>query len=262
MKGLIAIYRRELHSYFVSPIAYVVIGVFLAVVGYFFYNVLGSITLAVMQARMQAMQGGMPPEFDVPSIVSRNILGLIAFVILFMVPMLTMGSYAGERKGGTMELLMTSPLTELQIVLGKFFAGLTLFVMMIAPTLIFMFYMSRFSDPAMSWRVMWSGYLGVILLGAVLIAIGMFISSTTENQIIAAVITFAVFIIMWVLDIGGRNASSTTGEVLQHLSVLRHFENFSQGIIDTTSVVFYLSLIVLGLFLTLRSLDSMRWRRA
>ncbi len=262
MRNIIAIFRRELYSYFVSPIAYIVIGVFLAIVGYFFYNVLGGIIQAAFQARMQAMQGGMPPEIDVPGLVVRNILGLISFIVLFMVPMLTMGSYAGERKGGTMELLMTSPLTELQIVLGKFFAGLTLFLVMIAPTLLFILYMSRFSDPGMSWRVLWSGYLGIVLLGAVLIAIGLFISSTTENQIIAAVVTFAVFIIMWVLDIGGRNASSTVGEVLQHLSVLRHFENFSQGIIDTTSVVFYLSLTMLGLFLTLRSLESMRWRRA
>ena len=131
MRNIIAIFRRELYSYFVSPIAYIVIGVFLAIVGYFFYNVLGGIIEAEMQARMQAMQRGMPPEIDVPGLVVRNIMGLISFIVLFMVPMLTMGSYAGERKSGTMELLMTSPLTELQIVLGKFFAGLTLFIVMI-----------------------------------------------------------------------------------------------------------------------------------
>ena len=159
-------------------------------------------------------------------------------------------------------MLMTSPLTEFQIVFGKFLAALTLFAIMLTPTLIYQVIMAQYSDPGIPWRVMWSGYLGILLLGAVLVALGSFISSLTESQIIAAVITFVVFLLLWVLDMGARGASTTFGEIVQYLSILRHFDDFARGVIDTSSVVFYLSLTALGIFLTLRTLDSMRWRRA
>jgi ABC-2 type transport system permease protein len=198
----------------------------------------------------------------VPLILLGQLMGFAATVSLFMVPMLTMGSYAEERKRGTMEMLMTSPLTEWQIVLGKFFAGLTLYVLLIAPTLVFNVYISRFSDPSFPWRILWSSYLGLVLLGAVLIAIGLFISSLTENQIVAGVVTFAVALLLWIINIFASNAGTTLGKILQHLSVIRHYEDFTRGVIDTTSLVFYVTLTVLGLFLTWQSLNSMRWRRA
>jgi ABC-2 type transport system permease protein len=122
--------------------------------------------------------------------------------------------------------------------------------------------MAQFSEPGIPWKVLWSGYLGIFLLGAVLIAFGSFISALTESQIIAAVITFVTFLLLWVLDFGVRGSTSWLGEILQYLSILRHFDDFSKGVIDTTALVFYVSMIVLGIFLTLRTLDSMRWRRA
>ncbi|MBK9313073.1 MAG: ABC transporter permease subunit [Acidobacteria bacterium] len=192
----------------------------------------------------------------------RNFTGVIATLLLFLMPMLTMGTYAEERKRGTMEMLMTSPLTELQIVLGKFLALLTLFAMMLAPTLIYHLVMSRYSEPAMPWRIVWTGYLGVFLLGGVLLALGSFISSLTESQIVAGVVTFVVFLLLWVLDMSVRSAGSTTGEIFKYLSILQHYDTFAQGVIDTSSVVFYLSAAALGLFLTHRTLESMRWRRA
>ena len=258
MKGILAIYRREMSSYFVSPIAYIVIGFFLLVSGYFFYVYL--VGLIDQSLRMQAQQ--MMQGMDVPGLVIRYFFGAVSFIILFMIPMLTMGTYAEERKRGTMELLMTSPLTELQIVLGKFLATFSLFIIMLAPTLIYQMIMASYSDPGLPWRVLWSSYLGLLLLGSVLIALGSFISSLTESQIIAAVATFVVFLLLWVLDFGVRGASTTMGDVLQYLSILRHFDDFTRGVIDTSSVIFYVSLIALGLFLTLRTLDSMRWRRA
>jgi ABC-2 type transport system permease protein len=262
MRGILAIYRRELGGYFVSPIAYLVIGFFLLATGFFFYNYLSFYSQQALMAQMQAQRFGGPPEMDVPGLVLRSFLGLVAMIALFVVPMLTMGVYAEERKRGTMEMLMTSPVTELQIVMGKFLAAYTLFLLMVAPTLIYQLLMGFYSDPGMPWKVMASGYLGVLLLGAVLIAIGSFISALTESQIIAAVVTFVVFLMLWVIDIGVRDASGGLGGVLQYLSILRHFDDFTRGVIDTSSVVFYLSLTVLGLFLTLRTLDSMRWRRA
>lgn len=262
MKGILAIFRREMGSYFVSPIAYIVIGFFLLIAGYFFTNILSFLMEQALQAQMQQRQMGPPPEIDVPSLVMRNFTGIVSTIILFMIPMLTMGVYAEERKRGTMEMLMTSPITELQIVLGKFFASLALFVIMLAPTLLYHLIVSIYSEPAMPWKVLWSGYLGIVLLGAVLIALGSFISSLTESQIIAGVVTFVTFLLLWVLDFGVRGSTTWYGEIMQYLSILRHFDDFTRGVIDTTSLIFYISLVVLGLFLTLRTLDSMRWRRA
>jgi ABC-2 type transport system permease protein len=195
-------------------------------------------------------------------LVIRNFAGFVTTILLFLVPMLTMGVYAEERKRGTMEMLMTSPISEFQIVMGKFLASLTLFVVMLAPTLIYHSVMARYSEPAMPWKIMWSGYLGIFLLGAGLLALGSFISSLTENQIVAGVVTFVIFLLLWILDFGVRGASTPLGEILKYLSILQHYDSFAQGVIDTSSVIFYLSVVALGLFLTLRNLDSMRWRRA
>ena len=262
MKGILAIFRREMNSYFVSPIAYIVIGFFLVITGYFFAVYLGYYSEQAFVAQMRAQRMGGPPEMDVPGMVIRSFIGVIAFIQLFLIPMLTMGIYAEERKRGTMEMLMTSPITEFQIVMGKYLASLVLLILMLAPTLIYFIVMSQFSEPAMPWRIVWSGYLGVFLLGAVLLALGSFISSLTENQIIAGVSTFVIFLLLWVIDVGVRGASTTTGEVLKYLSILQHYDSFSQGVIDTSSIIFYVSFTLLGLFLTLRTLDSMRWRRA
>ena len=109
---------------------------------------------------------------------------------------------------------------------------------------------------------MLAGYLGVLLLGGSLLALGQFISSLTENQIIAAVLTFGAFLLLWVLDLGAQGAGSTLGEVLQYLSVIRHYDDFTRGIIDTSALVYYASFLFIFIFLTVRSVDSMRWRRA
>jgi ABC-2 type transport system permease protein len=262
MKGILAIFRRETNSYFVSPIAYLVIGLFLVIMGIFFTFYLGYAMEQAFRAQMQAQRMGAPPEFDVAGMVIRNFVGVVGFVQLFLIPMMTMGVYAEERKRGTMEMLMTSPISEFQIVVGKYLASLVFLVLMLAPTLIYFFVMSQFTDPPLPWRIIWSSYLGVFLLGAVLLALGSFISSLTENQIIAGVATFVIFLLLWIIDIGFRNAGTTVGEIVKYLSILQHYDSFSQGIIDTSSIIFYVSFAVLGLFLTLRSLDSMRWRRA
>jgi ABC-2 type transport system permease protein len=262
MKGILAIYRRELGSYFVSPIAYVVIGFFLIATGDFFSNILEILIERSFMAQMQGGQFGAPPAIDVPMLVIRNFAGVVTTIMLFLIPMLTMGIYAEERRRGTMEMLMTSPISEFQIVLGKFFASLTLLAAMLAPTLVYHAVMARFSEPAMPWQIMWSGYLGVFLLGASLLALGSFISSLAEDQINAGVATFIVFLMLWTIDSRIRGSSTVWTEILKYLSILQHYDTFAQGVIDTTSLIFYLSVITLGLFLTMRSLDSMRWRRA
>jgi ABC-2 type transport system permease protein len=262
MRGLIAIYRKEMGHYFVSPIAYMVAGVFLVLTGFFFYQFVVLFMENALQATMQGMRMGRPPEIDVPGLVIRNFFGLLGTVILFVAPMLTMGNYTEEKKRGTMELLMTSPLRELDIVLGKFLATLSLFALMLLPTVLYQAVLFLSSEPRPPWRLILAGYLGILLLGGVLIALGGFLSSLTENQIVASMTTFGLFLMLWVIDIGARGSSSAMGEVLQYVSILRHYDDFTRGVIDTSGLVFYASLIVLGLFLTHRSVDALRWRRA
>jgi len=261
MRGLVAIYRKEMQHYLVSPIAYVVAGVFLVLTGFFFYQFVVIFAQRAMEAAMQS-RFGTPPGMDVPGLVLRNFFGLIGTVVLFIAPMLTMGAYTEEKKRGTMELLMTSPLRDTDIALGKFFATLTMFKLMLLPTLLYQVVLFLVSDPRPPWKLLLGGYLGVILLGGTLIALGLFISSLTENQIVAAIVTFGLFLLLWVLDVGVRGSTSMVGEVLQYLSIIRHYDDFTRGIIDTSSVVYYVSATALGVFLTLRAIDSMRWRRA
>jgi gliding motility-associated transport system permease protein len=258
MRSAYAIYRKELGHYFVSPVAYVVVAVFLIVAGFFFrlYT-----ALAIQQSMEMAMQG-MGSNTDVPGEVLNAFFGLLSTLILFLAPMLTMGVYAEERKRGTMELLMTSPITELQIVLGKFLASLTLFAIMLFPTALYVSYMCFRSEPKPPWMLILAGYLGALLLGASLLAIGSFISSLTESQLIAVVLSFGVILILWVLDFAVRGSDSVAGQVLQYISVIHHYDDFTHGVIDTSSLIYYISVPILFIFLTVRSVDSMRWRRA
>jgi ABC-2 type transport system permease protein len=261
MQGFYAIYRKEMGHYFVSPIAYVFIGLFLILSAFFFNFFLQAVIQQSMSSDMQSMRFGMPQDIDVPTEVTRAFFGLLSTLVLFITPILTMGVYAEERKRGTMELLMTSPITEIDIVLGKFFASLTLFALMLLPTLSYLVFMNLRSEPIPPMRVLLAAYAGILLLGGSLLALGTFISSLTENQIIAAVLTFAAFLLIWVLDLG-RNASGPVASVLTYLSVIRHYEDFTRGVIDTTGLIYYASFMFLFVFLTVRSVDSMRWRRA
>ncbi len=262
MRGLYAIYRKEMGHYFVSPVAYVVVSLFLLVSGFFFGLYLTDAIEQSMQAELQGMRFGMPPPFDAPSQVLRGFLGFLALVFLFILPALTMGAYADERKRGTMELLMTSPIDEAGIVLGKFLASLTLFALMLLPSACYFVFIFLHSDPAAPLRVLLAGYLGVLLFGGALLALGTFLASLTENQIIAFVLTFGAFLMLWAIDFGSHGSGTAAGQVVQYLSVINHFEDFTRGIIDTSAVIYYVSFIVLFIFLTVRSIDSMRWRRA
>src|ERR1700681_1638341 len=177
MQNFYAIYRKEMGHYFVSPIAYVVVGLFLILCAFFFNVYLTSAIQESMSMEIQSMRFGMPQEFDVPGQVMRAFFGVLSLFTLFFLPMLTMGVYAEERKRGTMELLMTSPITEIQIVLGKFCASFTLLAIMLLPTASYVAYMNMHSEPAPPWRILFAGYAGVLLLGAALLALGSFISS-------------------------------------------------------------------------------------
>ena len=262
MRGLYAIYRKEMSHYFVSPIAYIVVPIFLILSAAFFNYILGGVMQEAMEQMLQGMQGGVPSNVDVPGVVLRAFLGVQGSIILFLSPLLAMGVYSEERKRGTMELLLTSPITEGQIVLGKFLASLSLLVLMLLPTILSVVFMFAHSDPAPPWRLIAGGYLGIVLLGASLLAIGSFLSSLTENQIVSGVLILGISLLFWVMDIFAGQGTGGLSQALQYLSMSQHYDPFARGVIDTTSLVFFASWIFLGIFLTMRAVESMRWRRA
>jgi len=262
MRGLYAIYRKEMGHYFVSPIAYVIVPIFLVLSAVFFNFILAQVIKESFTAGLQGMQMGNPINIDVPGIVVRAFLSVTGTILLFITPLLTMGVYSEERKRGTMELLLTSPIRDWQIVLGKFFASLSLFIIMIFPTVLYVIYMFAHSDPVPPWRLIAGGYLGVLLLGATLLAIGSFLSSLTENQIVAGVLVLGVSLMLWLLGIFAGTGNGAVAQSLQYAAILEHYDPFIRGVIDTTGLIFFGSWIFLAIFLTMRAVDSMRWRRA
>jgi ABC-2 type transport system permease protein len=262
MRNYLAIVSKEFRSLFVSPIAYVVLAVFFAVSGYFFYIIMSNIMQQVMEMVFRSQQfGAAPPAVDVPSIIMRNFFGILSTLLLFLIPMITMGIIAEEKRRGTIELLLTSPVTNTQLIVGKFSAVLLFLLVMLSPTVLNSVILYTYSDPRPRLATFLVGYLGAFLLGGSLLAVGLFISSLTENQIVAAVLTFGVFIVLWVLDAAAGAGTTLANETMRYLSILNHYDDFTKGIFDTQHLVFYLSFIFLGLFLTSVSLDSAKWRQ-
>jgi ABC-2 type transport system permease protein len=173
-------------------------------------------------------------------------------------PMITMRTYSEEKRSGTIELLLTSPVSDIEIILGKFFGAMGLYAAMLLVTLLYMAILFVYGNP--EWRPIASGYLGLLLMGGCFISLGLLISSLTKNQIVAGVLTFAVFLMLWVINWIGDQSGPTTRAVVNYLSIVDHFDDFARGIIDTKHLVYYLSFITFGLFLTAKSVDSERWR--
>jgi ABC-2 type transport system permease protein len=257
MRNILAIVERELRAYFSSPIAYVVLTIFVFLSGIFFRTILAQVMQMGMMSQLQAQQFG-PRPMDMPGMISRGFLSTMSVILLFMIPMITMGLFSEEKKRGTMELLLTAPITDLQVVLGKFFAAGTFFIVLLASTWVPMSALYLYGDPASG--PIFTAYLGLLLYGLAIIAVGLFISTLTENQIIAAVLSFGTIMVLWLIDVMAANAESTAKEVLTYLSILSHLDDFTKGVLATSHIIFYLSLMLIALFLTYRSIDSLRWR--
>ena len=253
VRNVLAIADKELRSYFASPIAYIIIGLFALLFGWFFYVYL---TFFVQRSTGMAGMGGGATNINQDMI--RYVLMNSAVIILFVMPMITMRTYAEEKRSGTIELLLTSPLTDVQIILGKFFGAMGLYAAMLLVTLLDMGILFIYGNP--EWRPIASGYLGLLLMGGCFISLGLLISSLTKNQIVAGVLTFAVFLMLWVINWIGDQSGPTTRVIVNYLSIVDHFDDFARGIIDTKHLVYYLSFITFGLFLTAKSVDSERWR--
>ncbi len=254
MRNVWIICRKELNSYFVSPIAYGLMSFFALVAGFFFY----SATAIFVQRSMESQMMGRSFPMSVNEWVVRPVLSNVSVIGLFLIPMITMRLFAEEKRSGTYELLATSPIRDFEIILGKWIAALIMYAAILGVSLLDLLILYAYGKP--DWKPMLVGYLGLLLQGGCLLAVGTFISNTTRSQIVAGVATFAVCLLLWVLDWVSAFETAAWAKVVSYLSVLTHFEPFSKGIIDTKDVVFYLTMIFLGLFLTARSMESLRWR--
>ena len=253
MGNILTLAQKELRAYFVSPIAYVLLVFFALLFGYFYAS---SINFVVQLSMGQFGFGG-PQVVNINEFMIRPLFGNTAVILLFMLPMLTMRSFAEEKRSGTIELLLTSPLTDFQIIMGKFLGAMALYALMLSLTLIHIGVLFWYGEP--EWGPILSGYLGLLLMGGSFISIGLAISSMTKNQIVAGVSTFAVLLLFWIINWMGDASGTTTQSVLAYLSILEHFDDFSKGVIDTTHLTYYVSFITLGLFLTAKSMDMARW---
>ena len=254
MRNVWTIYHRELKSYFASPIAYLLMVVFSLIFGYFFY-----VATAIFVSRgMESQMMGRSMPMDVNEWVIRPLLMNVSVIALFMIPMISMRLFAEEKRSGTIELLMTSPIRDVEILLGKWFAALTMFATVLALSGLNLGFLFAYGKP--DWRPILIGYLGLLLQGGALLAIGTLISTMTKNQIVAGGATFTVCLLLWILDWVSSYETAAWAKVLSYLSVVTHFEPFSKGVLDSRDVIFYVSVIFLGLFLTARSMESARWR--
>jgi ABC-2 type transport system permease protein len=245
---------KELRSYFASPIAYLLLAMFAIVFGFFFWNALGYFVYAGMEAQMR---GAMFP-LNVNEQVIRPLVSNVSVIGLFLIPMISMRLFAEEKRSGTIELLATSPIRDSEVILGKWLAALILYGAMLSLTAINFAWLFRYGNP--DWKPLLVAYLGLLLQAGALLAIGTFISTLTRNQIIAGGATFGICLLLWVLEWVSGYDSATYARVMAYLSVLTHFESFAKGLLSIKDAVYYVSAILLGLFLTARSMESLRWR--
>ena len=247
--------KRDLGSFFNSPIFYVVTTVFLLIYSFIFFNILNFFSFQSFQAgQMQAM--GM--SLNLNEMVIEPSFHNMSVILMMIIPIITMRSFADEKKMKTFRLLLSSPVHLREIVLGKFLACMIVVTVMILVSSYSMGFLFLLGEPELGPVI--TGYLGVLLMAGCYVSVGVFASSLTDNQIVAAVLTFGFSLFMWVIGWGAQAAGSTTGQVLQFLSIVEHIDRFLKGIVDTSDLVYYLSFILFSLFLCHRVLDSNRWR--
>ncbi len=254
MTNVWVICRKELRSYFASPIAYAVMALFALIFGIWFY--LFTREFVNFSFRAQMSGGGSP--MSVNEYIIRPILGFAGTISLFLIPLISMRLIAEEKRNGTMELLLTSPIQDVSIILGKWLGAMLLYLCVLGMSLLNIAFLFAWGKP--DWKPVLVGYLGLILQAGCLLALGTLISAMTSNQIVAGGAAFFVSLLLYVLSWFTEFDSTTASKVLSYLSIITHMENFSKGVLDFKDAVFYVSFIFLALFLTARQMESLRWR--
>ena len=254
MRNIWIICKRELYSYFVSPIAWVLLTIF-AVLSGLFTTLMGR---GFSQMALQAQMQGQNQPMSLNQFVVAPLLSNIAVIALLLIPLISMRLLAEEKRQGTIELLATSPIRDYEIVLGKWLSALLMYASLLLVLFIDMSFLFAYGNP--DWKPVVTGFLGLLLQGGCLLALGTFVSSMTKNQIVAGAVGFGAALALWLLSWTTSFGNSDAVQVLNYLSIVSHLDSFTRGVIDSKDVIYYLSMIFLGLFLTTRSLESIRWR--
>ena len=254
MRNVWIICRKELGGYFASPVAYLLLTMFGLIFGFFFWNALGMFVLEGMEMQMR---GQMFP-MNLNEQIIRPLLQNVSVLGLFFIPMITMRLFAEEKRTGTIELLATSPIRDLEIIIGKWLAAMVLYSCLLLFTALNFAFLFKYGNP--DWKPLAMGYLGLMLQAGALLAIGTFISTLTRNQIIAGAATFAAELLLWVIGWVGEYETASWARVLSYLSIITHYDSCGRGVLDSKDAIFYLTVIFVGLFLTARSMESLRWR--
>ncbi len=256
MLNLYPIMKKELRSYFNSPIAYVVIAAFLIISGWFFYTSMAFFNMISFRAIQNPY---LRSQLNITEMVVRPLFGgNLTILLAILLPAVSMRLFAEEKKSGTIELLLTYPVTDFEVMLGKYLSSLGVFIAMLILTGLYPLMMFWLSQP--EWGPLVSAYLGLVLMGASFLALGLFTSSLTENQIVAFVVGIAGCLLFWIIGWASTFAQGVLRDLLLYLSITHHFNNFRKGVIDTADLAFYLIFIVFFLFCTLRVLETKRWR--
>jgi ABC-2 type transport system permease protein len=257
VRNALAIAGKDIRSYFVSPIAYVVMTGFVLLGGWFFFNLLARFNFLVqMYGAMQNPQA--MEQLNLNDFVIAPLLHNLSVVLVILIPVITMRAFAEEKRAGTYELLMTAPLSVTEIVIGKFLGAFVFVFLMVLLTAIYPMILLVYGNPEVG--VLLGGFLGLLLLATAFLAVGLLTSSLTQNQIIAAVSCLVILLLLYVISWPAETAGETMGAVLRYLSLTEHFGEMVKGIIDTRDVVYFVSVITLALFLTQRAVESLRWR--
>jgi ABC-2 type transport system permease protein len=255
MNNILSIAKKEIKTYFSSPIAYVAITGFLVITGFFFSS-------AISWFSAQSIQLAQNPQYyqqiNINQIVFSPLFHNMSIILLLALPLLTMRLFSEEKKTGTEELLFTSPVSVWQIILGKYLAALVVLAVMLALTCLPAVFTFLWGNPEIAQIL--NGYLGLFLMGAAFIAAGVFFSSLTENQIVSAFLTFIALLLLWVLNWASYSATGMWKGVLNYLSIFQHFDDMTRGILDTSDVAYYISFAFIGVFLTHSVIQSRRWR--
>jgi ABC-2 type transport system permease protein len=255
MRNILAVAGKELRTYFHSPIAYLVMTLYAVLCGFFFLSITSRFVM--LNLRMQMMGGMGAPPISLNEMIIRGLLeGVLTVVLLLLIPLITMRLYAEEKRSGTMELLLTSPLTDMEIILGKFLGALALYVVLVILTFLYIGVLFVYGNP--NPKPVLANALGLLLYGGALLALGMWFSTFTKNQIVAGTVGLVVFLLLYVLDWVTEYSSGAVSRVLSYMALTTHFDNFAKGVIDLSDVVYYLSVIIVGIFLTARSVETLK----
>jgi ABC-2 type transport system permease protein len=260
LRNVAAIFGKEWRHYFGSPIAWVALFVWTLLFGIFYYFALDYFVKYSMQATQQGMEYGGPVRLSLNEYLIRPLFHNMAVVALFLAPMLTMRLFAEEKRQGTIELLATSPVSDMQVVVGKFLAAAALYALMILAGLVNVALVWVVASNPPEWKPVLTGALGLFLLGSCFLAMGTFVSTLTRNQIVAGILSFCLFLGMWTLGWADDPMAGPVMKAVAYLGVTTHLEDLVKGVVDLKDVVFYLSVVTFGLFLAHQSVESQRWR--